>query len=239
MSRAFGILCVALVAAAGCVTPTAPPPSIRTLPPETPRQIVVVAAGETTFSVMHDGNLEFDPALDNVLKWIPYASIWRGVAQLVQWGVNSLSEVDRRASTEPHVRGLRPRAVVAEAFAQTLVASGRIREVRTLDREPVGDDRRASELIVRLAVPSWGLTRVREGKPDLVAAFADVRAQVVVPETGVILWEHEEDVTHPERLPLEAFRQDRPFTRERMVDVLERAGRRLASEYLYARSAGR
>jgi hypothetical protein len=109
--------------------------------------------------------------------------------------------------------------------------------VRVLDREPVGAER--GHAIVRLTVPSWGLVHVREGKPDLLAGFADVRAQVVVPETGAVLWEHEEDVTHPERLPLQAFSRDREVARQRMMDVLERAGRRLANEYLYARVAGR
>lgn len=78
-----------------------------------------------------------------------------------------------------------------------------------------------------------------EGKPNLVAAFADVSAQAVVPETGAVLWEHEEDVTHPERLPLDAFTRDRQFTRQGIVDVLERAGHRLAAEYLYAKMPGR
>jgi hypothetical protein len=188
---------------------------------------------------MHEGNAQLDPGLNDVLRWVPYAAVWRLVAEAVYWGVNTLSEEERRASTAPHVQGLVPHAVVAETFAQALVASGRFREIRTLDREPVGAERRAADVIVRLAVPSWGLLRVREGKPDSVAAFADVRVQVVVPETGAILWEHEEDVTHPERLPLQTFSKDRQFTRQGMVDVLERAGRRQASEYLYTRGASR
>jgi hypothetical protein len=80
--------------------------------------------------------------------------------------------------------------------------------------------------------------RVRQGKPDLLAAFADVRAQLVALETGAVLWEHAEDVTHPDRLPLRAFSRDREFARQVTTEVLERAGRRLASEYLYTRGAG-
>jgi hypothetical protein len=151
--------------------------------------------------------------------------------------VNVLGETERRAATAPHVRGLAPRTVVAEAFARALVGTAEIREVRTL--EPLGADRLGAVAIVRLAVLRWGLLRVLEGKPDLVAAFADVSAQAVVPETGAVLWEHEEDVTHPERLPLDAFTRDRQFTRQGIVDVLERAGHRLAAEYLYAKMPGR
>jgi hypothetical protein len=58
-------------------------------------------------------------------------------------------------------------------------------------------------------------------------------------ETGAVLWEHQEDVTHPDRLPLRAFSRDREFARQAMTEVLERAGRRLASEYLYTQSVGR
>jgi hypothetical protein len=54
----------------------------------------------------------------------------------------------------------------------------------------------------------------------------------------VILWEHEEDVTHPDRLALTALKQDRSLSREELVEVLERAGRRLATELLYARGRG-
>jgi hypothetical protein len=108
-----------------------------------------------------------------------------------------------------------------------------------LDREPVGAERRGADVVVRLSVPRWGLLRVREAKPDLLAAFADIRAQIVVLETGAVLWELDEDVTHPDRLPLRAFTRDRELTRQAMLEVLDRAGRRLASEYLYARSVGR
>src|SRR5262249_6241492 len=114
-----------------------------------------------------------------------------------------------------------------------------LQQVTLLDREPVGADRRDADVIVRLAVPTWGLLRVREGKPALVSGFADVRAQVVAPETGAILWEHEEDVTHPDPVTLETFSRDGEFARQEMTDLLERAGRRLASEYLYARRPGR
>ena len=112
-------------------------------------------------------------------------------------------------------------------------------QVRTLEREPVGEDRRRTDAIVRVTVPAWGLVRVREGEPDLLSAFADVRAQMVLRGTGVVVWENNEDVTNPERLPLAAFTKDREFTRHELTEVLERAGQRLASELLYARGAGR
>jgi hypothetical protein len=87
-------------------------------------------------------------------------------------------------------------------------------------------------------VPEWGLMRIREGDPALMSAFVDARGQMAIRGTGVIVWESSEDVTDPERLPLESF-QDRRFSRQQLVDVLERAGQRLASELLYARSGGR
>ena len=82
-------------------------------------------------------------------------------------------------------------------------------------------------------MPEWGVAGVRAGEPDLLSAFADVRAQMAVPKTGVIVWETSQDMTGPERLPLASFR-DRRFTRQQLVDLLERAGQRLASELLYA-----
>jgi hypothetical protein len=233
------VLCVVLIILSSCATPARPPEVIRALPPEEPPPLIVVVSGESKFSVMDEGDLQLDRTLDDVLRWIPYAAAWRALAQVVQWGVNRISEAERQASTAPHVQDLAPPNVVAGAFARALVASGRVREVRTLEREPVGAERSGADLVVRLSVPSWGLLRVREGKPDLLAAFADVRAQAVVLETGAILWQHDEDVTHPDRLPLRAFSRDREFARQGMMEVLERAGRRLASEYLYTRGVGR
>jgi hypothetical protein len=239
VGRLSAVLCVALVALSGCATPVSPAGPIRALPADDPRPLVIVTTGESKFSVMYEGDLQLNRTLDDVLRWIPYAALWRTVAQVVQWGVNRISEAERQASTAPHVEDVTPRTVVAEAFARALMASGRVREVRILDREPLSAERGSVDEILRLSVPSWGLLRVREGKPDLLAAFADVRAQVVVVETGAVLWTHEEDVTHPERLPLRVFTDDPRFVRQEMIDVLERAGRRLASEYLYTRSAGR
>jgi hypothetical protein len=226
---------VALVALSGCAASVPAPSPAVVVPAEDIQHLAVVAMGESRFTVMYQSNAQMDRTLDEVLKWIPNATAWRGLARVVQWGVNWLGEAKREASTAPHVRDLLPRSVVAEAFARTLRASGRFGRVRVHDSEPVGGDRRDADVIVRLAVPSWGLLHVREGKPDLLAGFADVRAQMVAPETGVVLWEHEEDVTHPERLPLQAFSRDRELARQQLTDVLERAGRRLANEYVYAR----
>jgi hypothetical protein len=75
--------------------------------------------------------------------------------------------------------------------------------------------------------------------PPQVAGFADVRVEMVRRETGVVVWEHEEDVTHPERFSLDALSKDRALVHEVVVNVLERAGRRLANEVVYAWSSGR
>ena len=49
----------------------------------------------------------------------------------------------------------------------------------------------------------------------------------------------DEDVTHPERLPLQTFTRDADFTRHELREVLERAGQRIGNELLYARGSGR
>jgi hypothetical protein len=54
-------------------------------------------------------------------------------------------------------------------------------------------------------------------------------------DTGVVVWRHEEDVTHPERFPLDTAKKAAPATRELLIDVLERAGRRVANELVYSR----
>jgi hypothetical protein len=144
---------------------------------------------------------------------------------------------DGGASAAP--RDITPGAVVAEAFARSLQLSGPFDEVVALGREPVGETRRNVDAIVRLTVPTWGLMSVRDGDAPLVAGFADVRAQLVARESGVVLWEHEEDVTHPERFSVETLKRDRALSREELIEVLERAGRRLATEFLYARSRAR
>ena len=126
---------------------------------------------------------------------------------------------------------------MTNALARALHASGRFEEIRALAREPLGAERRGVDAIARVTVPQWGIVRVRAGDPDLLSAFADVRAQLTVPETGVIVWETSQDVTAPDRLPLASFK-DRRFTGGQLLDLLERAGQRLASELLYARSDG-
>jgi hypothetical protein len=132
-----------------------------------------------------------------------------------------------------------PRSLVSAAFVKRLDASGRFGEILAYGREPGGDDRRRADAIVRVSVPTWGLVRVQEGDPDLLSAFADVQAEMIDPMTGVVIWTHSEDVTHPERLPEKAFTKDRELTRQHLLDVLERGGQRLASELLYARGAAR
>jgi hypothetical protein len=115
---------------------------------------VVVVSGESKFSVMYEGDFQFDRTLDDVLRWTPYGALWRALAQAVQWGVNRLSEAERQALTRPHVQDLVPPNVVAGAFARALVATGWTREVRMLEREPVGAERSGADAVVRLSVPS-------------------------------------------------------------------------------------
>jgi hypothetical protein len=199
--------------------------------------VVVVASGESRFAVL-EHSAEPGRTFDEVLKWTGYGSLYRPLAVLVHQGINWLVGLDRATATAPDPTSVSPRLVVAAAFARTLEASGYFQEIRTLEREPVGVDRQGIDAIARVMVPEWGIVRVRESDPALLSAFADVRAQLAIRGTGVIVWETNEDVTDPERLPLEAFVQDRRFSRQQLVDVLERAGQRLASELLYARSSG-
>ena len=237
----MGILTLGVVitSVSGCAS-SAPPPAPRPRPSSAAitdvRRVVVATAGESRFVVMQETK---DPGreFDDVAKWLPFKNILVPIARAVYSGVSALIEADRAGGTVP--RDVVPGAVVSESFARALQVSGPFNQIVALDREPVGDERRLADAIVRLTVPSWGLMRVREGDADAVAAFADVRAQMVLRETGVIVWEHEEDVTHPGRLSLEVFKRDRGLTRQELVDVLERAGRRLASELIYARDGAR
>jgi hypothetical protein len=242
MSKGFAVLlALAVLPLWGCASST-PPPTPVAQPAQRPfdnvRRLAVVASGESRFAVL-EHSAEPGRTFDEVLKWNAYGSLFRPLAVLVHQGINWLVGLDRAADTAPDASGLSPRLVVTDAFARALAASGRFDTIRTLEREPIGEDRHGVDAIARLMVPEWGLVRVRAGEPDLMSAFADVRAEMTIPGTGVILWETSQDVTDPERLPLQSFVRDRRFTRQQLIDVLERAGQRLASELLYARSAGR
>lgn len=232
-------LALAVTIVSGCASsapPPAPAPRASSAALGDLRRVVVVTTGESKFTVLQETK-EPDRVLDEVLKWIPYKGIVISLARAVYGVVSALIDADRADGTVP--RDVTPGTVVSEAFARALQVSGPFNQIVVMDREPVGDERRLADGIVRMTVPSWGLMRVREGEADVVAAFADVRAQMVLRETGVIVWEHEEDVTHPGRLSLDAFKRDRGLTRHELVDVLERAGRRLASELIYARDGAR
>ena len=244
MTRRFTIpLAVAVIALSGCASsappaPPAPAPAVRSAPGKEMRRLAVVPTGESAFTVAGGGS-DVSRVFEEVGKWHPKAAVFVPLVRAVQAAVDWLTAQGRAAGTAPHVRDVDPRTVVTDAFARALMASGRFDQVRLLEGEPTGDERRQTDELVRVMVPSWGLVRVREGKPDLHAAYADVRAQMVVRPTGAVVWEHDEDVTHPERLPLATFRSDAAVARRELMDVLERAGQRLASEFLYARSGAR
>jgi hypothetical protein len=237
------LLVLAIVPFWGCASST-PPSRASAHSFENVRRVAIVASGESSFTVT-EHSAEPGRTFDEVLKWLqvlnwnPYWATLRPLARVVHWGINWLLEVDRAAAAGSHVGGISARSVVADAFARTLSASGRFEHVRVLEQEPVGEDRRRADAIVRVAVPAWGLVGVRNGDPDLLSSFADVRAQMVVRGAGVTVWEDSQDVTNPERFPLKSFTHDREFAREELIGVLERAGRRLANELLYARSGGR
>jgi hypothetical protein len=238
MHRAVAVLLVLIVVVlSGCASTSPPQPTAR--PFDNLRQLVVVASGDTTFAVT-EHSAEPGRTLDEILKWGSFGGWWwKPAADLAHRGINWLLQLNRQSDASAGLRGVSPREVVAAAFASTLLASGQYDDISTLTAEPSGDGRRGADAIVRLAVPAWGLMRVREGEPDLHSAFADVRAELVLRGTGVVVWTRTEDVTDLERVPLATFTADPKFTRQQLIDVLERAGQRLASELLYARSADR
>ena len=225
----------------GCAS-SAPAPPVASAPRASVaaldgiRRVVVVSSGESQFSV-EPGSREPGAEFESIMKWLPYKEILVPVARAVYWGITWLRDDARKSSTMPH--DVTPAAVVIEAFARTIVGVGPFDTIAALDREPVGDVRRNADAIVRVSVPSWGLVRVRDAGQGFAAAFADVRAQIVLRENGIVVWEHEEDVTSPGRLPLDSLMSDPTLTREELVDVLERAGRRLGSELLYAQGRTR
>jgi hypothetical protein len=238
--RPVAVLLVAsLVAATGCASSTAPSaPAPRAS--EHVRQLAIVVSGESKFTVVAD-NAEPGRTFNQILGWGMFGSdtSWlRPIAELVHRGINWLLELDRTKDAKVDLGDLTPRSAVAAAFARALEDSRRFDEIRAYGREPVGDERKRADAIVRITVPAWGLVRVQAGEPELVSAFADVRAEMVVPGAGVTLWSSNEDVTDAERLPLSTFTKDREFTRAQLLAVLERAGQRLASELLYAGGAG-
>jgi predicted small lipoprotein YifL len=235
--RALVVLLV-LATLAGCAAagPAPAPPLAPTgAPLNGVRRVVVVPSGESRFAVTQESRAP-DRVFEDVLKWLPYKDVLVPIAQAVYWGVSWLMENERKSETVP--RDVTPGSVVAATFARTLRQTGAFESIVAMDQEPVGEARRDTDAIVRLTVPAWGLVRVQDGSPALVAGFADVRAQLVVRETGAVVWEHAEDVTHPDRHALDALKKDKALARDGLVDVLERAGRRLASEFIYARSGG-
>jgi hypothetical protein len=233
------VVVILLVAIAGCASSSAPPAIARPRPSgaalDDVRRVVVVASGPSRFA-SPEGLREPPRVLDEALKWLPFKELLVPVARAVYSGVAWLMDGDRGSSRPGD--DLVPGTVVAEAFARTLHVSGPFDAIVPLPREPVGSERQYADAIVRISVPSWGLMRVGNGDAPPLAGFADVRAQMVVRETGVVVWEHDEDVTHPERLARDVAR-DRGVARQELIEVLEQAGRRLANELVYARNGGR
>lgn len=222
----------------GCASATPPRPTLPSFGHV--RHLAVVVSGDSQFTVV-DESAEPGRTFERILSWpLLGPSRWlRPIADLVHRGLNWLLETDRTASAAVDLGAASPRSLVAAAFTQALEDSGRFEGVRTYAREPVGEDRRRTDAIVRVTVPAWGLVRVQAGEPALLSAFADVRAEMVLPASGVVVWSDSQDVTDPERLPLRSFTGDREFTRQQLIGVLERAGQRLASELLYAQGGGR
>src|SRR5258705_1497743 len=234
------IFLVAMLCVRGRASP-APPARPAARPFDGVKRVVVVVSGDSSFSIV-EHPVEPGRTFDEVIKWIPwvqYQAALRPAAKLIHRGINWALGADRESLAVSSLQGVSPRMVVADSMAKTLEASGWFADVRTLDREPTGEDRRSADAIVRVSVPAWGLVRVREGEPGLLSGFADVRGLMALRGTGVVMWEYTEEVTHPEQIPVDAFLGDRQFARQEMIDVLERAGQRLANEMLYSRSAGR
>lgn len=236
LTAAIVILLLGAAAFSGCASsnaPVAPPPPVAK-PADPTHSVAIIGSGQSQFTV-DEVRAQPGRTLDEVLKWYPYGGLLRPFAGVIHRAVNRYLLTDRDRTIEPAL-SVPPAAIVGEAMARSLLASGRFTEVRAFEREPTGGDGQQADLIVRVMVPAWGLMRMRTGDPDLVSGFVNTHAVMVAGGTGVLVWETEEDVTAPQRLPLESLARDQQVARHELLGVLERAGQRLASELLYARS---
>ena len=230
------LLAVTLLALSGCGSSPLPRPSAR--PFDDVRRLTIVASGASVFTLVEHRS-EPGRTIDEVLAWHPYGAMLRPLATLMHRGISSVLKADREVLAARGIDGVTPRSVVAMAMVRTLQASGSFNEIGMLEQEEwIGGGRGPGDAHVRVTVPSWGLIRVRDGDPHLLSSFAEVGGHMTVPGTGIVVWEHREDVTGPDQAPLESFTKNPSFVRQEMMSVLDRAGQRLANELLYARSAG-
>ncbi len=173
-----GLALVAL-SLVGCAS-SPPPPRPSARPFDDVRRVIVVPSGtESAFAVVEYSS-EPGRTFDEILKWIswsPYQAVLRPAALLVHRGINWALEADRAATATSRLQGLSPRSVVGESMARTLETTGWFDEVRFVEREPAAEERRRADAIVRVAVPTWGLVRVRDVEAGLLSCFADVRGR--------------------------------------------------------------
>jgi hypothetical protein len=238
LRRLSALLTVVSCFALGCASAPAPSPPAPPRPLADVRQLAIVSAGASNVALVEHRS-EPGRTLDEILAWHPYGAALRPLASLVHRGINSVLKVDQQAALNRALDDVAPADIVVEAMARRLRAAGSFDDVRTPHGEPVGDERRAGEAVIRVTVTAWGVVRVRGGDPDLFSSFSDVAATAALPGTGAIAWEHQEDVTGTDRLPPASFRKDARVAREQIRGALERAGERLAAELLYARGAAR
>src|SRR5882724_13228140 len=141
----------------GCAS-SAPPPQPAARPFDNVRRLAVVVTGESKFTVL-EHSAEPGRTFDQILAWTPnpYKSLFQPFVELLHQGINWLLASDHAERAGRNLAGISPTAAVSIAFAETLAASEQFREIQMLEREPVGDDRRRLDAIVRLTVPTWGI----------------------------------------------------------------------------------
>ena len=239
MPRAlFALFILGLLALPGCASSPPPAPQSSARPLDDVRRLAIVSAGASSFTLVQHRS-EPGRTLDEVLAWHPYGAALRPLAALVHRGINSVLKVDQQVAAARGIHDVTPGQVITDAMARRLRAAGAFEDVRVLTSEPVGDDRDRDAAMVRVTVTAWGLVRVRGSDPDVYSGFSDIAGSLSVPREGVVRWEHREDVTGADQIPFESLRTNPQLAREQVIEVLDRAGERLATELLYARGAGR
>src|SRR5207248_1442607 len=103
------------------------------------RRLTVVVSGESQFAVLQH-SAEPGRTLDTVLKRTPYSTLLKPIADLVHQAINWLTASDRKADAAADLLDVSPPLVVGRALEDTLRASGRFDDVRTLGRELAGEE---------------------------------------------------------------------------------------------------
>jgi hypothetical protein len=155
------------------------------------------------------------------------------VGAIVASAHNKYSDEALAKTIGNHMDGFSCRSVFKDSLIKSLIDSKRFSEVQVFDKELELGEISKYDGLLTFQIPNWGIRLVERGQNELLAAFVEIEAKMVLGTTSNVIWDEHDTVIGQNKRLLSLYQNEQELCRKDLYETAEDAGQRMANILIY------